>query len=294
MSSARPPVRIDAGPSLADLDAADELPTSRLGCRDDLWRPGREWIEERTSSTTSVGPGGYMGQTWPGARKVKLRLEKKILAMKGDAITRLRVRFEVDRDPSRTDDESSDTPTELEGRAFIVTARGSEVGVDAVGSGERDREAAYIYRDDIATLVPEITGARWRGEGRALADRLRSHLGWSERASDAAPPWGNVVVTPAPAPRGALFADARAFAVTGDGHDESAGLGHWSTTSVHVSGRLLIRPDGTLVELQLTEHSAVTEGLNFGCGANQRSSCPGRRSATRTASESFRVLCGLP
>ena len=282
-------VATDAAAPTPVMDAGvreNEVASTPLACGDDLFVVGRTWIEERTSSATATGPGGYMRQTWPGTKKTEQRPDKKILAMEGDAITRMRVRFVVDRDPDRASGGGPNDQTGIEGKTAVLVMQERTVSSpDATA----DVEAGVSGRE--AEIAPEVYGARWRGDARARAAKFRNIEGWNEHTADAEPPWGAAVLSATPLPRTTPLTNARAFSVSADAHDEEAGLGHRAVSTIHVSGTILVGPDGALLESRLRTRSTTTERLNHGCGRHEAAPCPWSASATVITDATFRVVC---
>jgi hypothetical protein len=279
-----------SAPTDAGADAPEPVGVHfRCASHDPLFEPGRIWTEERTSSATAVGPGGYMGQAWKGVKTSEQRLEKKILAMEGENVTRMRVRFLIDRDPEHADKDAPNHRTPYEGKTAILARREGEVDLEAETTP--DRSSIELLRGRESELVPEMTGPRWRGDAPALAKTFRTIMGWRDQGVDREPPWGTAVLAATIPPAGSPFTDGRAFSVTGDARDESAALGHGGVWKIHVTGTLEVNPEGALLESRLTTRSVLTERLNHDCGRDQNQPCPWSVSLTTTTTTSFRVIC---
>jgi len=293
-STAAPVASVASAASAPTADAgakATEPASKPFACGDVLFVLGREWVEERTSSATSTGSGGVVGQVWRGAMKKERRLQKKILAMRGDAITRMRITFLVDRDAD------ADAVT-LHGRSFIVASAAppDAVRVEDDNGTELDAPTAT----PVAAVAPEMMSPRWLGDTHALAERLRVALRWyvhdprTTEGPDAGQPWGAATLSPTPTPaRKTPHRDAQAFTVTGNASDVFVGMGHFAEFRIRVSGSIIASTDGALLESQLLTRSTVSERVNI-CGPRQLGPCPLSTTATTTTVESFRLQCSAP
>lgn len=280
---------VDAGSTIAE-------PTSTpFKCSDRLLVAGRSWVEERTSTETARGTAGYVGHVWEGAKKTERRIEKKILAASADAVTRMRVKFLVDRDNRDDSDEPMTAPrdTPWSGQTFLVESTGAGA---ARALGEDGKALDEAQSEPVLAVVPEMTKPRWGGDAPALTVRLRTLLDWTEKdpfsgdQPNEGKSWGKPVATAAPSKK-TRYEAARVFIVAGNANNAFVGMGHSGDIRIHVSGSIVIGSDGALLESQLTTRDVTRERTNFGCGPQQAAPCPWTTSATITKVESFQVQC---
>lgn len=267
--------------ALVQVDTADvvavtplEPPSTPFACDGDLLVVGREWIEETTTTATATGTGGFMGQPWDGKRRSERRVRKKILAMDGDRVTKMRITFLVDHD--------ADGATDLDGKTFHFD------GDELTPQGDDAKEALDRHRDEVLTVAQEMK-ERWRGDTRALATRFRTYIGWSEHEYEDTPPWGRVTIAPAfTKPR---YVGARAFSASGFATDTAVATGHLGRWRIHTAATIVVLRDGALGEAAVTTKSWLAERLNFGCGEHQTEPCAWSDTLLTTTVTSFRVLC---
>jgi hypothetical protein len=253
-----------------------EPQSAPLHCGEPLFVAGREWIEEHTTSSTSVGTGGYMGQVWDGVRKTERRTKKKILSLSGETITEMRISFLTDTD--------GDEHSMLEGRTFVLVAAGGE-GV-LVRAADPADDAELESQATIAA-APEMTRLRLRGDARTLAPIYRNAIGWNQNPNEDQPPWGRITLIAKKAPRDGV----RAFGVAGVANDAAVGLGHGGRMYLELTGTILVSKDGALLEERTSLKTVLAERLNHGCGDQATAPCPWITSATTTTVETLRAVC---
>jgi hypothetical protein len=264
-----------AAPSATGADAgalasAAEPKSTALRCGEHPFEIGREWIEtiDETEKPHGTQVGCYLFGT-AETTKSSVRLQKKILAISGGHVTKVRIKYLSDSAP----------PGEkLEGVTATV---------------------------DLTADPPRVEGAERKHEARIGADAQASFVAWPKsddakelerafttwRHMEPAGEMRKVKTKVSKAAVAGAFPAARGFSAINDTNEESAGMCHSGESTAHLTGTVSVVDEVLVVDAQLTTAQKATEGTCQGCGPRNERPCPHVRCKDSLQTYTLHVQC---